>query len=100
MIMLGAFHPAIDITAGERERSTLETTLSAPIERSALMAGKVLAVATLAAITGFLNLASMSLTVLEGARLVAGARRVHRSPGCGPRRSWWWCRPPRSCSRP
>ena len=73
MIMLGAFHPAIDITAGERERGTLETTLSAPIDRATLMAGKVLAVATLAAITGFLNLASMSLTVLEGARLVAGS---------------------------
>jgi ABC-type Na+ efflux pump permease subunit/membrane protease YdiL (CAAX protease family) len=71
MVMLGAFHPAIDITAGERERGTLETTLSAPIDRSALMAGKVLAVATLAAVTGLLNLASMSLTVLEGARLVA-----------------------------
>jgi ABC-type Na+ efflux pump permease subunit/membrane protease YdiL (CAAX protease family) len=69
MIMLGAFHPAIDITAGERERGTLETTLSAPIDRRALMAGKVLAVATLAAITGILNLCSMSITVLEGARL-------------------------------
>jgi len=30
MIMLGAFYPAIDITAGERERGTLETILSAP----------------------------------------------------------------------
>ncbi len=72
MVMLGAFHPAIDITAGERERGTLETTLSAPIDRAALMAGKVLAVATLASLTGFLNLASMSLTVLEGARLAGG----------------------------
>ncbi len=69
MVMLGAFHPAIDITAGERERGTLETTLSAPVDRRSLMAGKVLAVATLAAITGLLNLASMSLTVLEGARI-------------------------------
>ena len=73
MVMLGAFHPAIDITAGERERGTLETTLSAPIARSALMAGKVLAVATLAAISGMLNLASMSLTVLGGARLALDA---------------------------
>jgi sodium transport system permease protein len=69
MVMLGAFHPAIDITAGERERGTLETTLSAPVDRPSLMAGKVLAVATLAAITGLLNLASMSLTVLQGARI-------------------------------
>ncbi|HMF39118.1 MAG TPA: ABC transporter permease subunit, partial [Polyangia bacterium] len=40
MVMLGAFHPAIDITAGERERGTLETTLSAPIARASLMTGK------------------------------------------------------------
>ena len=51
MVMLGAFHPAIDITAGERERGTLETTLSAPIARAALMTGKVVAVATLAALS-------------------------------------------------
>ena len=71
MVMLGAFHPAIDITAGERERGTLETTLSAPIARAALMTGKVVAVATLAALSGVLNLASMSITVLEGAKLAA-----------------------------
>jgi sodium transport system permease protein len=70
MVMLGAFHPAIDITAGERERSTLETTLSAPIARTSLMAGKVTAVAALASLSGFLNLASMSVTVLAAARLV------------------------------
>jgi len=76
MVMLGAFHPAIDITAGERERSTLETTLSAPIDRTSLMAGKVLAVATLASLTGVLNLASMSLTVLEGTHLIAGGAKT------------------------
>ena len=31
MVLLGAFYPAIDVTAGERERGTLETMLSAPI---------------------------------------------------------------------
>ena len=76
MVMLGAFHPAIDITAGERERSTLETTLSAPIDRASLMGGKVLAVATLASLTGILNLASMSLTVLEGTHLIAGGAKA------------------------
>jgi len=80
MIMLGAFHPAIDITAGERERGTLETTLSAPIARSALMTGKVIAVATLATLSGVLNLASMSITVLEGAKLAA--------PGSAPVLPW------------
>ena len=76
MVMLGAFHPAIDITAGERERSTLETTLSAPIDRASLMGGKVLAVATLASLSGVLNLASMSLTVLEGTHLIAGGAKA------------------------
>src|ERR1044071_3189005 len=69
MTMLGAFYPAIDITAGERERGTLETLLASPVRRFDLMAGKVLAVATLAALTGILNIASMSITVAEGARL-------------------------------
>jgi sodium transport system permease protein len=69
MILLGAFHPAIDITAGERERGTLETILSAPVNRLDLMAGKVVAVATLATVTGLLNMISLALTTLEGEHL-------------------------------
>ncbi len=65
MLMLGAFYPAIDATAGERERGTLETTLVAPVRRFDLLLGKVLAVAVLATMTGVLNLASMSLTVVQ-----------------------------------
>lgn len=76
MIMLGAFYPAIDITAGERERGTLETILSAPVSRFDLMTGKVIAVATLSAITGLLNMASMSLTMIEGVRLVGATAPV------------------------
>ena len=73
MTMLGAFYPAIDITAGERERGTLETLLSSPVRRFDLMTGKVLAVATLAMLTGALNIVSLSLTVAETARLAGGA---------------------------
>ena len=73
MTMLGAFYPAIDITAGERERGTLETLLTSPVRRFDLMTGKVLAVATLALLTGVLNIVSMSLTVAETSRLAAGA---------------------------
>ncbi|MDB4983809.1 MAG: putative transporter permease protein, partial [Myxococcales bacterium] len=69
MILLGAFHPAIDITAGERERGTLETILSSPVNRFDLMAGKIIAVATLAAVTGLLNMISLALTTLEGEHL-------------------------------
>jgi sodium transport system permease protein len=76
MIMLGAFYPAIDITAGERERGTLETILSAPVSRLDLMTGKVIAVATLSTITGLLNMTSMSLTMVEGIRLVGATTPV------------------------
>jgi sodium transport system permease protein len=76
MIMLGAFYPAIDITAGERERGTLETILSAPVSRFDLMAGKVIAVATLSTVTGLLNMTSLSLTMIEGIRLVGASSPV------------------------
>ncbi len=65
MVLLGAFYPAIDVTAGERERGTLETLLAAPMRRFDLLLGKVLAVTLLAAATGLLNLVSMSLTLVQ-----------------------------------
>jgi sodium transport system permease protein len=65
MVLLGAFYPAIDVTAGERERGTLETVLVAPIGRFELLLGKVLAVALIAALTGVLNLVSMTATLLQ-----------------------------------
>jgi sodium transport system permease protein len=69
MVLLGAFYPAIDVTAGERERGTLETILCSPIRRFDLLLGKVLAVTALAALTGLLNLASMSVTLIQVMRL-------------------------------
>jgi sodium transport system permease protein len=71
MVLLGAFYPAIDVTAGEHERGTLETVLCAPIRRVDLMLGKVLAVAALATLTGLLNLASMAITLLQILRLTS-----------------------------
>jgi sodium transport system permease protein len=63
MVLLGAFYPAIDLTAGEKERGTLETLFTTPVPRGALVAGKFLAVATIATLTGVLNLGSIGLTV-------------------------------------
>ncbi len=63
MVLLGAFYPAIDLTAGEKERGTLETLFTTPVPRGALVAGKFLAVATIATLTGILNLGSLGLTV-------------------------------------
>ena len=71
MVLLGAFYPAIDVTAGERERGTLETVLVAPIPRPDLLLGKVLAVTLLASVSGFLNLGSMTLTLVRVVNMAA-----------------------------
>lgn len=41
---VGGMHVAIDVTAGEKERGTLEILLTAPVSRLALVAGKYLTV--------------------------------------------------------
>jgi sodium transport system permease protein len=71
MMMVGAFYPAIDLTVGEKERGTLEVLLSAPVHPTEVVAGKFLAVATTAAASGAVNVASMAVTA---AVLVAQAR--------------------------
>jgi sodium transport system permease protein len=65
-LMLGAMYPAIDLTAGEKERGTLETILTAPVQRLELLMGKFFTVSTIAFITGFLNLFSMTLAYSIG----------------------------------
>ena len=44
----GGMHPAMDLTAGEKERGTMETSLSRPISRAHLVLGKFLRVLTTA----------------------------------------------------
>lgn len=43
-LITGAIQPAVDITAGEKERGTMETLLISPAERSEIVAGKFVAV--------------------------------------------------------
>jgi len=42
-LLMGGLYLAIDSTAGERERGSLEALLSLPVQRSALVGGKILA---------------------------------------------------------
>jgi sodium transport system permease protein len=69
MTITGAFYPAIDLTAGEKERGTLETLLTAPLKPLEIVAGKYLAVASIATLTGLLNIFSLWLTFAHGMRL-------------------------------
>ena len=60
--LTGAFYPAIDLCAGEKERGTLETLLSSPAEREEIVWGKLLTVMVFSAATALLNILSMSIT--------------------------------------
>lgn len=60
--MTGAFYPAIDLCAGEKERGTLETLLSCPASRHEIVFGKLLTVMVFSIATSLLNLMSMGLT--------------------------------------
>ena len=63
-ILMGAIYPAIDVTAGERERGTMETLMTLPVKVSELMTGKFLAVSTIAVFSALLNLLSMTFVGL------------------------------------
>ena len=63
MVALGCFIPAIDTTAGERERSTWETTLTLAVPRRDVIAAKYLYVATLGLTAGVLNVTAMFLSM-------------------------------------
>ena len=69
--LLGAFYPAIDLAAGEKERGTLETLLTAPVPPGAVVAGKFVTVALIGIVAAALNLGSMLLTFQTGVLQVA-----------------------------
>lgn len=62
MTVIGAFYPAVDFTAGERERNTAETTLLLPVPRLAVHQGKILAVCACAVLATALNLFALALS--------------------------------------
>jgi len=62
MTVTGAVYPAIDLTAGERERGTLETLIAAPVPRLGLLLAKYVAVLTVAILTALVNLTAMTIT--------------------------------------
>ncbi|MHC4441195.1 MAG: ABC transporter permease subunit/CPBP intramembrane protease [Planctomycetota bacterium] len=63
MAITGAVYPAIDLTAGERERGTLETLMAAPVPILQLIVGKFLVVATIGMFVAILNVASVAATM-------------------------------------
>lgn len=66
LALTGAMYPAIDLTAGEKERGTLETLLLSSASRFELVMGKFLAVLTASFVTAVLASVSMLATLKGG----------------------------------
>ena len=63
MTITGAVYPAIDLTAGERERGTMESLMASPVPRFYVLASKYVAVVSVALLTAIANLLAMFVTL-------------------------------------
>jgi sodium transport system permease protein len=73
LCLTGAMYPAMDLTAGEKERGTIETILCSPISRTHLVLGKFLMVLTASIATAVLSIASMAFSFGVGKKMLLGA---------------------------
>lgn len=69
MTITGAVYPAIDLTAGERERGTMEALMASPVSRFQVLLAKYFAVIVIAMLTAIANLAAMFTTLWLGGLL-------------------------------
>jgi sodium transport system permease protein len=72
LCLTGAMYPAIDLTAGEKERGTIETILCSPVSRTHLVLGKFLMVLTASLATAALATSSMAASLLGAKRILSG----------------------------
>jgi sodium transport system permease protein len=78
MILTGGFSAALDSTAGERERRTLESLLMTPAPRSRVLLGKIGAVTTISLVAAVVAIGSM-LVALSQISLPGSAGSTHIS---------------------
>ena len=77
MSLTGAFYPAVDICAGEKERGTMETLLISPASRAEIVMGKFLTIVLASMMTALLNLLSMGLTGVQLAHQAGAMAASH-----------------------
>lgn len=80
-MVMGGFYLAVDSTAGERERNSLETLLSLPARREAFVFGKYLAILTFVALSSFATFVTVFLLLellpLDKLPLFAGMTSIN-----------------------
>ncbi len=74
----GAMYPAMDLTAGEKERGTMETLLCSPVARVDIVLGKFLMVLTGSLSAMCFMLISMGVTAAVGGSLMIGGATTTR----------------------
>jgi sodium transport system permease protein len=70
MALTGAFYPAVDLCAGEKERGTMETLLISPATRAEIVLGKFLTIFLFSVVTTVVNLTSMGLTLAQTSNMI------------------------------
>jgi len=79
MIITGGFSAALDTSAGERERRTLESLLLTPAPRSRLLLGKIGAITTISLMAAVAAIGSMFLALSQISTPGAGGSSLHIS---------------------
>ena len=79
----GAMYSAMDLTAGEKERGTMETILCSPVARTDLVLGKFLMVLTASLTAALISMISMGLTFVVGG-IMMGVPRMTTAAKAGP----------------
>ena len=69
----GAYYPAVDLCAGEKERGTMETILICPADRLQIVLGKFLTVLLFSGLTAILSLVSIGGTAYFAANVASSA---------------------------
>jgi sodium transport system permease protein len=78
--LTGAMYPAIDLTAGEKERGTIETLLCSRVSRTHIVLGKFFMVLTASLTTAILAMVSMGGSFQVAKMMLAGAVKAADNP--------------------
>jgi sodium transport system permease protein len=79
LCFMGAIYPALDLTAGEKERGTMETLLCSPVARVDIVIGKFLMVLTSSLAAMALSLCSLTASSAVGSLLLRDGASAGRS---------------------
>lgn len=72
LCMTGAMYPAMDLTAGEKERGTMETLLCSPVNRVNIVLGKFLMTLSASVATMALSLIMFAVSAVAAGKFFAG----------------------------